>query len=66
MLRPNRCTNRRWTFGAQRWRKTILTLPHSLNNLAVLYQSQGRYAEAEPLYIQALDILRQAYGEQPS
>ncbi|MEH2316744.1 tetratricopeptide repeat protein, partial [Nostoc sp.] len=29
----------------------------SLNNLAALYDSQGRYSEAEPLYMQALDIL---------
>ena len=35
----------------------------NLNNLAKLYQSQGRYAEAEPLYQQALDIAEQALGE---
>ena len=28
----------------------------SLNNLANLYSSQGRYAEAEPLYQEALKI----------
>ena len=28
----------------------------SMNNLAFLYQSQGRYAEAEPLYQQALQL----------
>jgi tetratricopeptide (TPR) repeat protein len=26
----------------------------SLNNLALLYKSQGRYSDAEPLYIEAL------------
>ncbi|WP_229453778.1 tetratricopeptide repeat protein [Nostoc sp. CHAB 5715] len=31
----------------------------SLNNLASLYFSQGRYSEAEPLLIQALALLRQ-------
>ncbi|MDZ8187923.1 MAG: tetratricopeptide repeat protein, partial [Nostoc sp. ChiSLP02] len=34
----------------------------SLNNLAALYYSQGRYSEAEPLYIQALDIFEQRLG----
>ncbi|MEH2360782.1 tetratricopeptide repeat protein, partial [Nostoc sp.] len=34
----------------------------SLNNLAALYRSQGRYSEAEPLYIQALDICEQRLG----
>ena len=35
----------------------------NLNNLAKLYQSQGRYAEAEPLYQQALDIAEKVLGE---
>ncbi|MEH2179958.1 tetratricopeptide repeat protein, partial [Nostoc sp.] len=34
----------------------------SLNNLAGLYNSQGRYSEAEPLYIQALDIFERRLG----
>ena len=34
-----------------------------LNNLAGLYESQGRYSEAEPLYIKGLRILRQKLGE---
>ena len=34
----------------------------SLNNLAVLYQGQGRYAEAEPLYKRALAIREKALG----
>ncbi len=33
----------------------------NLNNLAKLYQSQGRYAEAEPLYQQALDIAEKGF-----
>jgi hypothetical protein len=28
----------------------------SLNPLAVLYQAQGAYPKAEPLYVRALDI----------
>jgi tetratricopeptide (TPR) repeat protein len=35
----------------------------SLNNLAKLYDSQRKYEEAEPLYLQALAIAEQALGE---
>ena len=35
----------------------------SLNNLASLYYSQGRYSEAEPLYVQALKICEQGLNE---
>ncbi|MFN6236687.1 tetratricopeptide repeat protein [Microcystis sp.] len=34
-----------------------------LNNLAYLYNSQGRYTEAEPLYLEAINIATQALGE---
>jgi tetratricopeptide (TPR) repeat protein len=34
----------------------------SLNNLAVLYKSQGKYAEAEPLYERALEIRERVLG----
>ena len=34
----------------------------SLNNLAVLYKKQGRYAAAEPLYKRALSIYEKALG----
>ncbi|NJO76900.1 MAG: tetratricopeptide repeat protein, partial [Leptolyngbyaceae cyanobacterium RM1_406_9] len=33
-----------------------------LNNLANLYSSQGRYAQAEPLYLRALAILLNVLG----
>jgi tetratricopeptide (TPR) repeat protein len=36
----------------------------SLNNLALLYDSQGRYAEAEPLYQQALEMTKRLLGEE--
>ncbi|QLE58296.1 tetratricopeptide repeat protein [Nostoc sp. TCL26-01] len=39
-------------------------LATSLNNLASLYDSQGRYSEAEPLYIQALALYRKLLGEE--
>jgi tetratricopeptide (TPR) repeat protein len=35
----------------------------SLNNLALLYQSQGRYTEAEPLYLEALDLTKRLLGD---
>ncbi|MHC5722447.1 MAG: tetratricopeptide repeat protein, partial [Nostoc sp.] len=38
----------------------------SLNNLALLYNSQGRYSEAEPLLIQALTLTRKLVGEEHS
>jgi tetratricopeptide (TPR) repeat protein len=34
-----------------------------LNNLANLYYSQGKYEQAEPLYIQALELRKQLLGE---
>lgn len=37
-------------------------LLYSYNNLALLYQSQGRYTEAEPLYQKALAIAEQSLG----
>ena len=35
---------------------------HNLNNLAEVYQSQGKYAEAEPLYRRALAIYQKVLG----
>ncbi|MDJ0726919.1 MAG: tetratricopeptide repeat protein [Prochloraceae cyanobacterium] len=34
----------------------------SLNNLANLYESQGRYSDAEPLYLEALAIVERVLG----
>ena len=34
----------------------------SLNGLALLYDSQGRYNDAEPLYLQSLDIKKRQLG----
>jgi tetratricopeptide (TPR) repeat protein len=34
----------------------------SLNNLALLYRNQGRYADAEPLYKRSLAIREKALG----
>ena len=38
-------------------------ITENLNNLAKLYQSQGRYEEAEPLLIQALELSQRLLGE---
>ena len=38
----------------------------TLNNLAALYESQGKYAEAEPMYKRALEISRENAGQRPS
>jgi len=43
--------------------------PHvatSLNNLGHLYYSQVRYSEAEPLYLEAINIFREGLGENHS
>ena len=37
---------------------------HSLNNLAEIYRHQGRYKEAEPLYLRALEITKCLLGEE--
>ncbi len=37
-------------------------LANGLNNLALLYHDQGKYAEAEPLYKRSLAILEKALG----
>ena len=36
----------------------------SLNNLAALYDSQGRYSEAEPLCVEALAMRKKMLGEE--
>ena len=64
--RPSRSTARRWRSGRRPWARTTPTTPPSLNNLAVLYQAMGDYAQAEPLYRQALEIRKKAPGRGPS
>ncbi len=39
-----------------------VSVQQSLDNLAVLYQAQGRYAEAEPLHQRSLAIFEKALG----
>jgi len=40
------------------------SLATDLNNLAGLYESQGRYDEAEPLYLEALRICDRTLGSE--
>ncbi|MEI6371810.1 MAG: tetratricopeptide repeat protein, partial [Nostocales cyanobacterium ELA608] len=36
------------------------------NNLAVLYRNQGKYSEAEPLYLEALEMRKRLFtGDHP-
>ena len=43
------------------WEKEASTAS-SYNNLAALYYNQGKYEEAEPLYIKSLKIIEEVLG----
>jgi tetratricopeptide (TPR) repeat protein len=43
----------------------VLTIALGKNDLGYLYNSQGRYSEAEPLLLQALEIRRSQLGQDP-
>ncbi len=43
--------------------ENLTAIANSLNDLALLYESQGRYSEAEPLYNEALKLDRAALPE---
>ena len=47
---------------AQEFRPADPRLATSLDNLAALYNAQGKYAEAEPLHKRALAIFEKALG----
>ena len=64
MPRPSRSTRhaleiRRTTLG-----KEYPAYAVSLTNLARVLEATGRYAEAEPLYQQAVEIVRTALGDE--
>ena len=42
--------------------RTKADLATCLNWTAALYYAQGRYAEAEPLYVRSLSIREQQFG----
>ena len=60
--RPSRSTSAPSPSARRRSAPTTPTSALALNNLAALYQAQGRYAEAEPLYQRALAIREKALG----
>ena len=62
MQKPSRCIERALAIREQQLGATHPDTATSLNNLAALYQSQGKYAEAEPLYQRALAIREQQLG----
>ncbi|TDJ70156.1 MAG: tetratricopeptide repeat protein [Proteobacteria bacterium] len=51
-------------FGPQDRRLAAIRLATSLTNLAELYKTQGKYAEAEPLYQRALAIFENIRAKQ--
>ena len=60
-------TRSRSTNGHWRLREEVLGPMHpdtatSLNNLAVLYNSQGKYDDAEPLFKRALAVREEVLG----
>ena len=50
---------RRRVHGAEKDHPDIAT---SLHNLAGVHNLQGRYGEAEPLYVEALEMWRRVHG----
>ena len=63
MPRRSRSIGRHWRSASRRWGRSTPHYAQSLNNLAELYRSQGNYAKAEPLYLQALETNKQVLGE---
>ena len=62
MLRQSRCTSAPCTSTEQALGPDHPDVAYPLNNLAILYKEQGKYAEAEPLYQRALRIREQTLG----
>ena len=62
MPRPSRCFGGRWPSGRRRWVRNTLDVAMSLNNLAMLLHTEGKYAEAEPLHRRALAMREKALG----
>ena len=59
---PSRCTGERWRSGRERLGSGHPLVAASLNNLAKVYDHQGRYADAEPLYRRAVATGEKAHG----
>jgi tetratricopeptide (TPR) repeat protein len=59
---PNRSTSA-LSPSMRRYGAKISDTAQSLDNLALLYDAQGKYAEAEPLFKRALAIYEKALGK---
>ncbi|MBC6454230.1 MAG: tetratricopeptide repeat protein, partial [Hormoscilla sp. SP5CHS1] len=60
-----RCAPARGTTSGKKATAGVSAHPNvatSFNNLALLYKSQGRYDQAEPLLAQALEMTKQLLG----
>ena len=66
MPMPSRCYKRSLAIGKKHLVPIIPMSRLALNNLAVLYQDQGRYADAEPLYKRSLAIYEKALRSRSS
>ena len=62
MPMPSRCSSGRWRSAKSRSAAAIPIVGQSLNNLATLYEKQGRHADSEPLFKRALAIYEKAAG----
>ena len=62
MPRPSLCIKRALAISEKALGPEHPDVAISLNNLALLYRAQGRYAEAEPLLKRALAISEKALG----
>jgi len=62
--RPGRPLIIQWEYGGRHCSGSYrrLTGKSTLNNLALLYVAQGKYAAAEPLYQRSLAIMEKALG----
>ena len=61
---PRRCTGRTSPLSRRRWVLFILETARALNNLASLYQEEGKPEAAVPLYERSLAIYRKVFGEE--
>src|SRR5262249_25411499 len=62
ILQPSPSCNAPWPSASTRSGPSHPDVAQSLNNLAMPYDAQGRYAEAEPLFQQDLAISEKALG----
>ena len=64
MGKPSRSISARSRPTSGCWARSILGTLISVGNLALLYQDQGRYGEAEPLLKRALEAKERVLGRE--